>query len=123
MRLAHILDSKVVNIIEGSVAPDLPGIWQPILDTDNVTIGDDFIDGSFNNIERLSKVVREDRDDRLKRNVDCYNPIRWSQLTIEQQDELKNYRQALLDVPGQETFPENPTWPDLPSFIVSPIGK
>lgn len=123
MRLAHILDSKIVNIVEGPTAPDLPGTWVPIEETDNVTIGDGYVDGAFDNSERLAKIVREDRDDRLKRNVDSYNPIRWSLLTSAQQDELKAYRQALLDVPGQATFPADPVWPDLPSFIVSPLGK
>lgn len=35
----------------------------------------------------------------------------------EQKAELATYRQALLDVPQQEGFPSEVTWPDKPTFI------
>jgi hypothetical protein len=45
------------------------------------------------------------------------NPLRWASFTQEQQEALAAYRQELLDVPQQETFPDNIVWPTKPDFI------
>lgn len=45
------------------------------------------------------------------------NPLRWSEFTEEQKQQLIEYRQLLLDVPQQETFPHAVDWPEKPSFI------
>ena len=42
------------------------------------------------------------------------NPLRWSDLTEVEQQELADYRQALLDVPQQEGFPNEIHWPVNP---------
>lgn len=44
------------------------------------------------------------------------NPLRWASMTTEQQKSWVDYRQALLDVPQQEGFPENINWPTKPSL-------
>ena len=59
---------------------------------------------------------RERRDKYLQINVDVINAVRCSSLTQQQQDDLIAYRQALLDVPQQEGFPDNITWPVEPQL-------
>lgn len=45
------------------------------------------------------------------------NPLRWNSFTSDQQTEIAAYRQALLDVPQQATFPATIEWPTKPAFI------
>ena len=63
----------------------------------------------------LAAEVREKRDGLLLE-VDAYvsNPLRWATLSADQQGAWTVYRQALLDVPQQETFPSEVTWPVAP---------
>ncbi len=51
--------------------------------------------------------------------VDKYaaNALRWADLTSAQQAELSTYRQTLLDITNQETFPESVTWPTKPDWV------
>ena|SRR5690625_1468143 len=42
------------------------------------------------------------------------NPLRWGALTETEQQALADYRQALLDVPQQEGFPDDIDWPTNP---------
>jgi len=44
------------------------------------------------------------------------NPLRWNAFTEAEQQKLADYRQALLDVPQQEGFPDVIDWP------VNPLG-
>ena len=44
------------------------------------------------------------------------NPLRFAELTLEQQSELAEYRQFLLDVPQQEGFPLAVDWPVMPAI-------
>ena len=62
-----------------------------------------------------SSDVREERD-ALLLEVDAVaaNALRWAALTAEEQALLATYRQELLDVPQQETFPSEVTWPVAP---------
>ena len=62
----------------------------------------------------MSGEIRAQRDYRLRWDVDTLNPIRWAALTSEQQTAMTNYRQLLLDVPAQEGFPWEITWPEKP---------
>lgn len=59
------------------------------------------------------------RKEILEENVDKYaaNNLRWADLTSAQQAELSTYRQALLDITDQETFPESVTWPTKPDWV------
>ena len=61
--------------------------------------------------------VRADRNRILTLIVDplVSNPLRWGDLTAEQQQAWADYRRALLDVPQQAGFPENVIWPAQPS--------
>jgi hypothetical protein len=66
---------------------------------------------------RFSILVREQRDALLADNVDplVSNPLRWADLTAEQQQAWKDYRHALLNVPQQGGFPQDVIWPVQPS--------
>ena len=60
--------------------------------------------------------VRAERDMKLSTEVDpiAGNTLRWNALTEEQQQAWADYRQALLDVPEQDGFPNNVVWPTKP---------
>ena len=59
--------------------------------------------------------VRADRDNRLIE-VDAIagNALRWADLTSDIQAAWATYRQALLDVPQQSSFPHSVIWPTQP---------
>ena len=59
--------------------------------------------------------VRSMRDKLLVDYVDLINPIRWEMLDDTQKQELRDYRQALLDVPSQAGFPWKVQWPEKPT--------
>ena len=60
--------------------------------------------------------VRGERDDILVTVVDplVSNPLRWADLTADQQTAWSQYRTDLLAVPQQAGFPNNITWPTEP---------
>jgi hypothetical protein len=62
----------------------------------------------------LADRARAQRDTLLREVVDAMNPMRWEVLTEQQKDAWRAYRQALLDVPQQEGFPNNILWPEVP---------
>lgn len=63
----------------------------------------------------LALEVRSLRDTYLEEmDLIVANPLRWAAMTTEEQNAWATYRQALLDVPQQETFPESVTWPTKP---------
>jgi len=49
--------------------------------------------------------------------VDLVSPVRYASLDTDQQTQLQTYRQALLDVPQQATFPESIEWPAKPTWL------
>ena len=71
---------------------------------------------AFTNIN-ADQVMRDLRNQRLRNDIDSYNPVRYATLTAEQQQELAVYRQALLDAPQQPTWPNNVTWPTKPTWM------
>jgi hypothetical protein len=64
----------------------------------------------------LAAEVRADRDGRLTE-VDAVagNALRWAALDADTQTEWAAYRQALLDVPQQDGFPNGISWPTKPT--------
>ena len=60
--------------------------------------------------------VRSERDLRLEDEVDpiVTNPLRWAELSAEQQQSYVDYRRALLDIPQQDGFPYGVIWPEKP---------
>lgn len=55
----------------------------------------------------VSNAVRAKRNSYLLEYVDpiVCNPFRWSDMTEEEQNKIKEYRQYLLDIPQQSEFP------------------
>ena len=66
--------------------------------------------------KEVSAFVRQRRNLILVDEVDpiISNPLRWSDLSQEQQQAWINYREALLDLPEQEGFPHEVEWPEAP---------
>lgn len=60
--------------------------------------------------------LRYERNRRLEQDVDpiVSNPLRWTNMTAEKQQEYTDYRTDLLDLPANTTDPRNPTWPTKP---------
>jgi len=60
--------------------------------------------------------VRSQRNWLLANEVDpiVSNPLRWADMTAEQQAAWAAYRTALLDITLQAGFPHNVTWPTKP---------
>lgn len=83
-------------------------------------IGSDFV--PFSQIEhdvRVATMVRVQRDSKLTSEVDpvVSNPLRWADLSSEEQTEVAAYRTALLDVPQQPGFPSTVSWPTPPACL------
>ena len=58
--------------------------------------------------------IRMERDTRLEDVEDIYGTLRWEYLSSEKQNEWKQYRIDLLNVPQQSSFPSKVTWPTKP---------
>lgn len=71
-------------------------------------------DGTSMTLEERSTLQRNRRNKFLYSYVDSINPVRWATYTELQKQQLIDYRQALLDVPQQEGFPDNIVWPEQP---------
>lgn len=68
--------------------------------------------------EQLEEQARAKRDGLLHElDVIVSNPLRWAEFDDDTKQALAEYRQALLDVPQQEGFPENVVFPDKPEVI------
>ena len=66
--------------------------------------------------EQAAAGVRWQRDYLLQTEVDpiVSNPLRWADMTAEQQAAWAAYRTALLDITLQAGFPHNVVWPTKP---------
>jgi hypothetical protein len=49
--------------------------------------------------------------------VDRINPLWWAGMTPEQQAEVTQYRQQLLDITSQATYPTTVEWPTKPVWL------
>lgn len=94
-------------------------------DTDNTINNDDLrtlIGTNFTRMTQeekdaeLASFRRAYRDELLEFVVDplVTNPLRWAELTTEQQNAWTQYRTDLLNVPQQAGFPNTITWPTKP---------
>lgn len=61
-------------------------------------------------------IARAKRDKLLKSEVDAVvsNPLRWAEMSDEQQQQWADYRTALLDLTYQDGFPQDIQWPEKP---------
>lgn len=65
---------------------------------------------------------REERDRRLLKHIDNINVIEWENFTDAEKQEVRDYRQALLDMPETESFGHSDVWPAIPSCIQTLIA-
>ena len=74
-------------------------------------------------LEELALKVRLERDE-LLREVDSIvqNPLRFMELQEDEVIQLSEYRQLLLDVPQQSTFPDSAVFPDKPECLVAALA-
>ena len=65
----------------------------------------------------LAASIRGQRNSLLATEVDplVSNPLRWADLTSDQQAEWTLYRRALLDITAQAGFPNEVVWPTKPA--------
>ena len=65
----------------------------------------------------LAASIRGQRNSLLANEVDplVSNPLRWADLTSDQQAEWTLYRRALLDITAQAGFPNEVVWPTKPA--------
>lgn len=70
-------------------------------------------------VAEIAAHVRAERDFILATVVDpvALNPLRWADLTAEQQQTWADYRRILLDISQQNGFPENVAWPTPPNEV------
>lgn len=66
--------------------------------------------------EKAAADIRFRRDMALSIEVDpiVSNPLRWADMTTEQQNAWAEFRTALLNITEQEGFPHNVEWPTKP---------
>jgi hypothetical protein len=98
---------------EGTVEVDLPGHSDQRFDGAALR----WVDLTTAEMEeKYAPLVRFERDILLRQVVDpvVTNPLRWSEMTSEKQQEWADYRAALLQIPDQEGFPLNVVWPTKP---------
>lgn len=62
-------------------------------------------------------VQQRNQRDILLQQIDKVNPIWFNTLSVDQQQQLQAYRQALLDVPQQAGFPTQVEWPAKPQWL------
>ena len=69
--------------------------------------------------EKSMKRFRFIRDQLLKNLVDpiVSNPMRWGDLSENEQSEVRSYRQSLLDISLQATWPREVYWPVKPDCV------
>ena len=65
---------------------------------------------------QAAAAVRAQRDYLLQNEVDpiVSNPLRWADMTTEQQNAWSQYRTDLLNITSQDGFPHSVTWPTKP---------
>lgn len=64
----------------------------------------------------VANAVRAERDGKLRFEVDpiVSNPLRWADMSADEQQAWSDYRTALLNVPQQAGFPHTVDWPVKP---------
>lgn len=98
--------------------------WDTDMTIDNTEllslIGSDFAPFSqADHDARVGAFVRDQRYVKLRNEVDpvVSNPLRWADLSAQEQADVSAYRTALLDVPQQQGFPHTISWPTKPSCL------
>lgn len=83
-----------------------PGYWT----WDNMSLSWQYDDNKANTALRQLRT-------RALASVDQVNPLWFASLSDIQKTELQTYRQALLDLPQQTTWPRQVQWPQKPTWL------
>lgn len=120
----------VIHIDDGRSAVQLQNNIPPqycVYDYESQTVVDErdnpemVIDTVLDSLESQEEKAEYQRHirKRLLKNVDIVlgNKLWFDSLSDDQKRQVYQYRQDLLDISKQKTFPEYVSWPDIPNFI------
>lgn len=126
MKYAHVDgNNQILGWYEDEIHSTIPEpnvqvseeVWQNAINSSHNTI----IDGVTSQVDHRTDAqkaegIRMIRNELLVTEVDpiVTNPLRWAELSTEQQQDWADYRTALLNVPQQVGFPNEITWPTKP---------
>ena len=116
-RLVHVTFQGVPNTFNSrthkflnSTVPELVGEkWMRVCVLTEKTAEELAQDNVFK-----AETMRAWRDQVLLTTSDRINPMRWEEMSEEQKQAQRTYRQGLLDLPQQAGFPWEVIWPDAP---------
>jgi DUF438 domain-containing protein len=117
MRAHIVFENEVINIIEVELLTSFtPEIGQLVSLTDDVGIGFYNYDGVWKpKREYIEPQIIEQRNQKLVESDIAMLPDNYAKLSEEKKIEWATYRQALRDLPTQEGFPWDITWPKKPT--------
>ena len=126
MKIAHVDNNgQILGWYDQEIHTDIPEpnvevseeVWQNAINSSHNTI----IDGVTSQVDHRTDAQKAEgarmmRNELLVTEVDpiVTNPLRWAELSTEQQQDWTDYRTALLNVPQQVGFPNAITWPTKP---------
>lgn len=126
MKYAHVDGSgQILGWYDDEIHQSIPKpniqvseeVWQNAINSSHNTI----IDGVTSQVDHRTEAekaegIRMIRNELLVTEIDpiVTNPLRWAELSTEQQQNWIDYRTALLNVPQQVGFPNAITWPTKP---------
>lgn len=100
------------EVIENTSISQVADVWSPERE--------EYIKGIAYNGEYTIEDVPETADEARTKRDELLAATDWTQvldapIDAATREAYREYRQALRDIPQQEGFPENITWPELPS--------
>jgi len=114
---AHIIENNmIVNTVEVDNLEFMPGLVDASI---GGSIGDSYVNGNIiQAVMDNSKQIRERRGECLSElDTVTSNPLRWAEFTDDEKVAISSYRQELLDITKQTSFPDYVIWPVKPVFI------
>jgi hypothetical protein len=117
MVIAHT-DLGAMKELDGAETPDMTvteAEWEAAEGIARIIGGDIFL-GKTEEEKRAEKEaeVKAKRDRILLETVDRVNGVRWEAMDEDEKEKWREYRQALLDIPEQEGYPDTVVWPEIP---------
>ena len=116
--IAHT-DLEAMEALDGISAPDMTvteAEWYAAEGLARIIDGEIFL-GRTDAEKKAEKEteIKAKRNRILLETVDRVNGIRWEAMTGDQKEAWREYRQALLDIPEQEGYPDTVVWPEMPA--------
>jgi hypothetical protein len=116
--IAHT-DLEAMETLDGVSTPDMTvteAEWEAAGGLARIIDGEIFL-GRTDAEKKAEKEteIKAQRNRILLETVDRVNGIRWEAMTGEEKEAWREYRQALLDIPEQEGYPDTVVWPEMPA--------